>query len=79
MNQEQYELEQDYLGNQEEWEAQEGDYLTMARIMNRERTKCIEEHTEFRNYTGFEQIIFKTAYNAGFMAGFSGRYFGEDN
>lgn len=53
-------------------------YLTMARIMNAERTKFIEENTQFRNYTGMEQIIFKTAYNAGFMAGFQGRYFNNE-
>ena len=53
-------------------------YLTMARIMNKERTKFIEEHTQFRNMTGMEQIWVKEAYNAGFMAGFQGRYFNNE-
>jgi hypothetical protein len=54
------------------------DYLTMARIMNDERTKFVQQHTQFRNMTGMEQIWVKEAYNAGFMAGFEGKYFSSE-
>ena len=53
-------------------------YLTMARIMNQERTKFVEKHTQFRNMTGMEQIWLKEAYNAGFMKGFEAKFFSSE-
>ena len=54
-------------------------YLTMARIMENEWVKWYSTSTDYRNMTGIEQIHEKNAFQAGFMAGFSGRYFNEEN
>jgi hypothetical protein len=51
------------------------DYLTMARIMKAEWVKWRDSNKNYHAYTGFEQIAEKNAFEAGFMAGFSGRYF----
>ena len=54
-------------------------YLTMARIMDKELQKFIQERNmEWRNMTGREQIITKSSFQSGFMAGFSGRYFNNE-
>lgn len=53
-------------------------YLTMARIMNKERTKWIEQKNNWHTMTGMEQIITKESYNAGFMAGFQARFFNTE-
>ena len=54
-------------------------YLTMARIMANELTKWEKENLRGAKYTGFQEIMAKEAFKAGFMAGFQGRYFGEIN
>ena len=53
-------------------------YLTMARIMDKELEKWLRVNPYYRNYTGFEQLKEKAAFEAGFMAGFSGRYFNTE-
>ena len=65
--------------NQEEteWESTPNGYLTMARIMEGEWVRWYSGNTQFRNMTGMEQIMTKEAFQAGFMAGFEGRYFRE--
>ena len=57
----------------------ENDYLTMVRIMEKEWESWKNNNPNYRTYTGFEQLQEKTAYQAGFMAGFSGRYFNESD
>ena len=68
MTEEQYELE--------------NDYLTMARIMEKEYRKWIkhaDNSWRFRAMTGMEQLTAKDAFKDGFMAGFQGKYFGGTN
>lgn len=56
------------------------DYLTMARIMGAEWLKWVnKEMSTWKNMTAMEQINAKRAFQDGFMAGFSGKYFGESN
>ena len=55
----------------------DSDYLTLARIMKAELAKWQQRDNRFKNMTGFEQIVSDTAFQAGFMAGFEGRYFHE--
>jgi hypothetical protein len=54
------------------------DYLTMARIMANELTKWEKENLRGEKHTGFQIIMAKEAYKAGFMAGFQGRYFNTE-
>jgi hypothetical protein len=68
MTEEQYELE--------------NDYLTMARLCEKELKKFIRErdfNLEWRNMTGREQLIAKASFKSGFMKGFEGKYFGGTN
>jgi len=61
---------------QQEREMANDNYLTMARIMDRELKKFIKSReSEWRNMTGKEQIITKASFQSGFMCGFAGRYF----
>jgi hypothetical protein len=50
-------------------------YLTLARIMGREWRDYQVKNVWGKSYTGHTEIAIKQAYEAGFMAGFSGRYF----
>lgn len=62
----------------EEYFIEEGsDYLTMARIMNEEWGKFVKKEMWGRSYTGFTEAAIKNAFQAGFMAGFEGKYFRE--
>ena len=85
MNQEQYDAEQEYWATMEqereieEKEMANDGYLTMARIMARELTKWEKENLRGKGLTGFQEIAAKDGFKAGFMAGFSGRYFDEDS
>jgi hypothetical protein len=54
-------------------------YLTMARIMKDELEKFKKKDVWGKNHTGFEEILMERAFESGFMAGFSGRYFNEEN
>ena len=55
------------------------DYLTMARIMEKELQKWIKhEGNRWHAMTGMEQLTAKTAFTSGFMAGFSGKYFNTE-
>ena len=64
------------LIEESETEMANDNYLTMARIMERELKKFIQKRDmEWRNMTGKEQIITKASFQSGFMAGFAGRYF----
>jgi hypothetical protein len=53
-------------------------YLTMARIMSKEWKKYQQKEVWGKGYTGFTELALKSAFEAGFMAGFSGRYFNEE-
>ena len=47
------------------------DYLMMSRVMERELKEFIQKRdSEWRNMTGMEQIITKSSFKSGFMAGF---------
>jgi hypothetical protein len=50
-------------------------YLTMARIMKAEREKYEKTKVWGGNFTGLAELAIKSAFEAGFMAGFSGKYF----
>jgi hypothetical protein len=54
------------------------DYLTMARIMAKEWEEYQRKEVWGTNRTGLEEIYLKDAYQAGFMAGFSGKYFNNE-
>jgi hypothetical protein len=54
-------------------------YLTMARIMGREWRDYQVKNVWGKSYTGHTEIAIKSAYEAGFMAGFSGRYFEQND
>jgi hypothetical protein len=56
-----------------------GEYLTMARIMKHEWLVWCKENMWGKGYTGHTEIALKQAYEAGFMKGFEGKYFGEMN
>lgn len=51
------------------------DYLTMARHMNDEWDKYQRKEVWGKNFTGFQEIAVKNAYQEGFMAGFYARFF----
>ena len=53
-------------------------YLTMARIMEKEWVKYRNAHKSYSTFTAMEQIQEKSAFQAGFMAGFSGKYFNTE-
>ena len=55
------------------------DYLTMARIMSDEWAKFQKKSVWGYNMTGMQEIRMKEAFQAGFMKGFEGKYFGEMN
>ena len=55
------------------------EYLTMARIMDIELEKWVGKSKEYRYMTGMEQLTARTAFIDGFMAGFSGKYFGGND
>jgi hypothetical protein len=54
------------------------EYLTMARIMKDEAEKYKKKEVWGKNLTGFEEILMEQAFQAGFMAGFSGKYFSSE-
>ena len=54
-------------------------YLTMARIMEKGWQSWYRENVLRTNPTGFELIKLKKAYEDGFMAGFSGKYFSSES
>lgn len=54
------------------------DYLTMARIMAREWKEYQRKEVWGKGYTGFTEIAIKNAFETAFMAGFSGRYFNNE-
>ena len=54
------------------------DYLTMARIMKAEAEKYKKKEVWGKNLTGFEEILMEQAFQAGFMAGFEGKYFSSE-
>jgi hypothetical protein len=53
----------------------ENDYLTMARIMHNEFRKYEKKSIWGHNLTGMDNIKAKDAFQAGFVAGFEGKYF----
>ena len=53
-------------------------YLTMARIMDTKYHEWKKENVWGKGYTGLVEIALKQAYQEGFMAGFSGRYFNTE-
>jgi hypothetical protein len=56
------------------------EYLTMARIMENELEKFKVYKTDgWRTLTGMERVLVEGAFKQGFMAGFSGKYFGDNN
>lgn len=60
----------------EEWFVDEKPcYLTMARIMNKEWRDFQVKKVWGKGYTGFTEAAIEEAFKAGFMEGFSGRYF----
>ena len=65
--------------NQEEtkWEPDPNGYLTMARICNAEWGKYEKKAVWGKGFIGFAELAIKNAFEAGFMAGFEGRYFKE--
>lgn len=54
-------------------------YLTMARIMKAEWAAFEKKNVWGKGFTGFAEIAIKNAFEAGFMAGFSGRYFEQND
>ena len=50
-------------------------YLTMARIMSDEWAKYRKDKVWGQGLTGMQEIHMREAFQAGFMEGFSGRYF----
>jgi len=54
------------------------EYLTMARIMAKEWKDYQKKEVWGKGYTGFTEIALKQAYEAGFMNGFSGKYFNTE-
>lgn len=54
-------------------------YLTMARIMGKELAKWQVENVWGKRYSGTVELAVKNAFEAGFMAGFEGRYFNESD
>ena len=55
------------------------EYLTMTRIMGEEWQKYKKKSIWGYNLTGMDNIKAKDAFEQGFVAGFSGKYFGESN
>lgn len=53
-------------------------YLTMARIMAKEMKKYEHSNIWGKGHTGFQEILVRDAFKAGFMAGFAGRYFNDE-
>lgn len=53
-------------------------YLTMARIMKAEWEKFQKKSVWGQGLTGIQEIHVKEAFQSGFMAGFSGRYFNTE-
>ena len=53
-------------------------YLTMARIMAKEMKKYEHSNIWGRGHTGFQEILVRDAFKAGFMAGFQARFFNEE-
>jgi hypothetical protein len=49
----------------------------MARLCKAEWEKFEKTNVWGKDFTGFNEIAVRNAFNAGFMAGFEGRYFGE--
>jgi hypothetical protein len=56
----------------------ENDYLTMARIMEKEWDEYQRTKVWGEGRTGLVELYLADAYQAGFMAGFSGRYFNTE-
>ena len=56
-----------------------GEYLTMARIMRKEYREWQSKYVWGKGYTGHTELALKSAFEAGFMKGFEGKYFGEMN
>lgn len=54
-----------------------GSYLTMARICNAEWDKYEKKAVWGKGFIGFAELAIKQAFDAGFVAGFEGRYFKE--
>jgi hypothetical protein len=55
------------------------EYLTMTRIMGDEWKKYQKKSIWGYNLTGMDNVKAKDAFEQGFIAGFSGKYFGEKN
>ena len=53
-------------------------YLTMSRIMGKEWRDYQVKNVWGKGYTGFQEIAIKQAFEQGFMAGFAGRYFNDE-
>jgi hypothetical protein len=78
MTQEQYELEQDYLSNQEEWENDE----EQGNIMGLAIVKAHAFSQEYNPTTGRAEDkpnyhALKEGYTAGFLAGFTYKFTGD--
>ena len=54
-------------------------YLTMARIMSDEWEKFRKNKVWGQGMTGMQEIRMREAFQAGFMAGFEGRYFNTED
>jgi hypothetical protein len=54
------------------------EYLTMTRIMEAELEKWKKKQKTFNSWTGIEQLYAEAAFQDGFMAGFSGKYFNTE-
>lgn len=70
-------LKQSVIAVEEYFVDDSSDYLTMARIMNEEWDKYQRKEVWGKSHTGFQEIAIKNAFQAGFMAGFEGKYFRE--
>ena len=70
-------LKQSVIAAEEYFVDEGSDYLTMARIMNEEWDKFVKTEVWGKGYTGFTEAAIKNAFQAGFMAGFEGKYFRE--
>jgi hypothetical protein len=66
-----YREEQTYTTNETD------NYLTMARIMEKQLKEWTRENIYGKSYTGYNEIMAKKAYIDGFTAGFCFKFTGE--
>jgi hypothetical protein len=50
-------------------------YLTMASLCNEEWDRYIRKHVWGKSYTGGAELAIKSAFQAGFFAGFEAKFF----